>query len=99
MGMYRWYIKGTIDGVSKTGVQTRRSFIWIRAQICNFGVQSINLWCVATEIDMMWNVVGCTFACIEEILAAECLEACHVKIDDRTDINEDIMNSWSKGIK
>lgn len=49
-------------------------------------------WCVTTEIDMMWTFVGGTIACIEELLAAGCLEVYHAKIDDRVDINEDKIN-------
>lgn len=49
-------------------------------------------WCVATEIDMMWTFVGGTAACIKELMAVDCLEVYPANIDDRVDINGDIIN-------
>ena len=50
-------------------------------------------WCVATDIDLMWTYVGGTTGCIDEVLKIVCLEVYPAKIDDRVDINGDIINS------
>lgn len=49
-------------------------------------------WCVATEVDLMWTYIGGTFGAIQEVLADNRLEAWNSTLDDRVDIQGDLIN-------
>jgi hypothetical protein len=49
-------------------------------------------WCMASEIDLATTYVGGSARCIERLLGAERLEVLPVSLDDRVDINADVIN-------
>jgi hypothetical protein len=49
-------------------------------------------WCIASDIDLATTYVGASARCIERLLGADRLEVLPVSLDDRVDINADVIN-------
>ncbi|MGQ0816017.1 MAG: hypothetical protein ACT4O1_16420 [Gemmatimonadota bacterium] len=49
-------------------------------------------WCVSTEIDFRFTLVGCSVQCMDELIAEPRLEVFQVDISDRADIGSDHIN-------
>lgn len=70
-----------------------RSAVSVHPQSASLWWPRDRAWCVATEIDLMWTLVGGSAACIEELLSVSDLEVYPAHPDDRIDAGSDTVNA------
>ncbi|MGF7142789.1 hypothetical protein HNQ56_001207 [Anaerotaenia torta] len=80
-----YLVRGTIE----IAAQSISSLSWQSASIW---WPRDRAWCVATEVDLMWTYIGGKSMCIDEILRDKRLDTWSATLDDRVDIQGDLIN-------